>query len=79
MRFLAARRRAQTASKPAPEAPSAPVAPAPVAPPSPDVPAWLRKAAAVSWRLLVVAAALGVVLYLLAHLRVIVLPVIIAL
>ena len=52
---------------------------APVAPPSSDVPAWLRKAAAVSWRLLVVAAALGVVLYLLAHLRVIVLPVIIAL
>ena len=44
-----------------------------------DVPNWLRKGAAVSWRLLAIAAALFLVLYLLALLRVIVLPVIIAL
>jgi predicted PurR-regulated permease PerM len=42
------------------------------------VPAWLRKAGAVSWRLLAVAAAVIAVLYLLSILRVVVLPVIVA-
>lgn len=78
MKFFAERRRAQSAPKPVPEE-KPPVATPPVAPPGPEVPAWLRSAAAVSWRLLVVAGALYLVLYVLAHLRVIVLPVIIAL
>ena len=44
-----------------------------------DVPAWLRRAAATSWRVLVVVAAIALAVYVLAHLRVVVLPVIIAL
>jgi predicted PurR-regulated permease PerM len=43
-----------------------------------SVPAWLRSAGAVSWRLLALAGALFVVLYLLSVLRVVVLPVIVA-
>jgi predicted PurR-regulated permease PerM len=43
------------------------------------VPSWLWRSAAVSWRLLVVAAAVGVVGFLLVYLRLIVLPVIVAL
>jgi len=43
------------------------------------VPTWLSRSAAVSWRLLVVAAAVGVVGFLLVYLRLIVLPVIVAL
>lgn len=78
VKLFAGRRRAKTAPEPAEEKPT-PVPKAPSAPPGPEVPTWLRQAAAVSWRLLVVAAAAGLVLYLLAHLRVIVLPVIIAL
>jgi predicted PurR-regulated permease PerM len=78
VKFFAARRRAQTASEPVREEKPT-VAPVAVAPSGPEVPAWLRNAAAVSWRLLVVAGAISAVLYLLAHLRVIVLPVIIAL
>lgn len=78
VKFFADRRRARTAAQPAKEE-KVTAAPPPVAPPGPEVPGWLRTAAAVSWRLLVVAGALYIVLYLLAHLRVIVLPVIVAL
>ena len=45
----------------------------------PDVPPALRKLAAWSWRLLVVLTAAGLVLYLLILLKVIVVPVIVAL
>ena len=45
----------------------------------PDVPPMLRKLAAWSWRLLVVLAAVGLLLYLLIQLKVIVVPVIVAL
>src|SRR5574341_193832 len=45
----------------------------------PEVPPWLARSAAVSWRLLVVIAAAAVVLYLLVILRVVVIPVIAAL
>jgi putative heme transporter len=45
----------------------------------PDVPPALRRLAAWSWRLLVVLAAVGLVLYLLIELKVIVVPVIVAL
>jgi putative heme transporter len=44
-----------------------------------EVPRWLSGSAAVSWRLLVVAAAIGVVGFLLVYLRLVVLPVIVAL
>jgi predicted PurR-regulated permease PerM len=44
-----------------------------------EVPRWLSGSAAVSWRLLVVAAVIGVVGYLLVYLRLVVLPVIVAL
>lgn len=44
-----------------------------------EIPRWLSGSAAVSWRLLVVAAAIGVVGFLLVYLRVVVLPVIVAL
>jgi predicted PurR-regulated permease PerM len=43
------------------------------------VPSWLSRSAALSWRLLVVAAAVAVVGFLLVYLRLIVLPVIVAL
>jgi predicted PurR-regulated permease PerM len=49
------------------------------APERPDVPPMLRKLAAWSWRLLVVLTAAGLVLYLLIVLKVIVVPVIVAL
>lgn len=53
---------------------------APAASPTqPDVPGWLRRASAMSWRLLVVAAAIATTVYVLAYLRVLVLPIIIAL
>src|SRR5919112_1540702 len=45
----------------------------------PDVPPALRRLAAWSWRLLVVLAAVGLLLYLLIQLKVIVVPVIVAL
>ena len=44
-----------------------------------EVPRWLSGSAAVSWRLLVVAAAIAVVGFLLVYLRLVVLPVIVAL
>jgi predicted PurR-regulated permease PerM len=44
-----------------------------------QIPGWLSRSAAVSWRLLVVAAAIGVVGFLLVYLRLVVLPVIVAL
>lgn len=44
-----------------------------------EVPGWLSRSAAVSWRLLVVAAVIGVLGYLLVYLRLVVLPVIVAL
>jgi predicted PurR-regulated permease PerM len=43
------------------------------------VPPWLRSGAAIAWRLLVLAAAIGLTAYALAYLRVVVLPVIVAL
>jgi putative heme transporter len=43
------------------------------------LPAWYRTAAAASWRFLVIAAAIAVVVYALVHLRVVVLPIIVAL
>ena len=51
--------------------------------PSPDaddpVPRWLRSGAAIAWRGLVVVAAIAVTAYVLAYLRIVVLPVIVAL
>jgi predicted PurR-regulated permease PerM len=44
-----------------------------------EVPGWLSRSASVSWRLLVVAAAIGVLGFLLVYLRLVVLPVIVAL
>ena len=50
------------------------------APPADDpVPRWLRSGAAIAWRLLVLAAAIAVSAYALAYLRIVVLPVIVAL
>jgi hypothetical protein len=43
------------------------------------LPAWYRTAAAASWRFLAIAAAIAVVVYALVHLRVVVLPIIVAL
>jgi predicted PurR-regulated permease PerM len=43
------------------------------------MPAWYRTAAAISWRFLVIVAAGAVVIYALVHLRVVVLPIILAL
>ena len=43
------------------------------------LPAWYRTAAAASWRFLAMAAALAVIAYALVHLRVVVLPIIVAL
>ena len=43
------------------------------------VPRWLRSGAGIAWRLLAIAAAIGVTVYALAYLRVVVLPVIVAL
>jgi predicted PurR-regulated permease PerM len=43
------------------------------------LPGWYRTAAAVSWRFLAIVAAAGVVVYALVHLRVVVLPIIVAL
>jgi len=43
------------------------------------VPRWLRSGSAIAWRLLVIAAAIAVTVYALAYLRVVVLPVIVAL
>jgi predicted PurR-regulated permease PerM len=43
------------------------------------LPGWYRTAAAASWRFLVIAAAAGAVLWTLVHLRVVVLPIIVAL
>lgn len=87
---MAARSRRQTKSGAAPvsQEPSPDTIPAGASPPDgnavepgspPAVPRWLRNAAAMSWRLLVVAAAVALVVYVLAYLRIVVLPVIIAL
>jgi predicted PurR-regulated permease PerM len=43
------------------------------------LPGWYRTAAAVSWRFLAIVAAAGVIVYALVHLRVVVLPIIVAL
>ena len=42
------------------------------------MPGWYRTAGAAGWRFLAIAGALGVVVYALVHLRVIVLPIIVA-
>jgi len=49
------------------------------APSAPTVPRWLRTGAAIGWRFLVVAAAVLAVLYVLSFLRVVVLPIVVAL
>jgi len=49
------------------------------APSAPAVPRWLRTGAAIGWRFLVVAAAVLAVLYVLSFLRVVVLPIVVAL
>src|SRR5436190_8557539 len=66
------------------DAPDEPVIaePPPAGPPAPDddpVPRWLRSGAAIAWRLLAIVAAVAVTVYALAYLRVVVLPVIVAL
>jgi predicted PurR-regulated permease PerM len=48
-------------------------------PPRPSLPLWYRTAAAISWRLLVIIAAAGALIYTLHFLRVVVLPIIVAL
>ena len=47
--------------------------------PNDPVPPWLRSGAAIAWRLLAIVAAIAVAVYALAYLRVVVLPVIVAL
>jgi predicted PurR-regulated permease PerM len=70
---------APTADDGVPAAASGP-GPAASEPSSDDpVPRWLRSGAAIAWRLLAIAAAVGVAVYALAYLRVVVLPVIVAL
>ncbi len=65
------------AADPAP-APATPVA-APAVPATGDpVPRWLRSGASIAWRLLAVGAAIAVTAYVLAYLRIVVLPVIVA-
>ena len=56
-----------------------PAASAGVPPATDPVPRWLRSGAAIAWRLLVLVAAIAVTAYALAYLRVVVLPVIVAL
>jgi len=53
--------------------------PAGVPPATDPVPRWLRSGAAIAWRLLVLGAAIALVAYALAYLRIVVLPVIVAL
>jgi predicted PurR-regulated permease PerM len=55
------------------------VALAPGPDPGDPVPRWLRSGAAIAWRVLAIIAAIGVTVYALAYLRVVVLPVIVAL
>jgi len=62
----------------APTAPMATTAPRAMPDPGDPVPRWLRSGAAIAWRLLVVAAAIAVTAYVLAYLRIVVLPVIVA-
>ena len=54
------------------------VAPRAAPGPGDPVPRWLRSSAAIAWRLLVVGAAIAVTAYVLAYLRIVVLPVIVA-
>jgi len=75
------------AAPPASPAAATPPPPKPAAtprPPAPDaaddpVPRWLRSGAAIGWRVLVLGAAIAFVAYALAYLRIVVLPVIVAL
>ncbi len=62
-----------------PAAPGPPPPPPWSAPPGDPIPPWLRTGAAIAWRLLAILAAVGATVYALAYLRVVVLPVIIAL
>ena len=67
--------------EPAPAPAAADLLPAapPAAPPAADpVPRWLRSGAAIGWRLLVLVAAVAVTAYALAYLRIVVLPIIVA-
>ncbi|HYH88685.1 MAG TPA: AI-2E family transporter [Solirubrobacteraceae bacterium] len=54
-------------------------APASTPPPTDPVPRWLRSGAAIAWRLLALGAAIALAAYALAYLRIVVLPVIVAL
>ncbi|HVL95716.1 MAG TPA: AI-2E family transporter [Solirubrobacteraceae bacterium] len=70
---------ADTEPAPAPAAPDLLGAAPPAAPSASDpVPGWLRAGAAIGWRLLVVVAAIAVTAYALAYLRIVVLPIIVA-
>lgn len=63
-----------------PEAPGIVPAAASAGPPAADgVPRWLRTGAAISWRLLAMAAAIALTAFVLGYLRIVVLPIIIAL
>jgi len=61
-----------------PESPIVGAAAAGTLPPPDPVPRWLRSGAAIAWRLLVLAAAIAVAAYVLAYLRIVVLPIIVA-
>lgn len=63
----------------APETPGVVPAAAPVDLPATDpVPRWLRAAAAIAWRMLAIAAAIALTAYVLGYLRIVVLPIIVA-
>ncbi|MBW3607585.1 MAG: AI-2E family transporter [Actinobacteria bacterium] len=63
----------------APEAPGVvPAAPPALSSPNDPVPPWLRSCAAIAWRLLAVAAAIALTAYVLGYLRIVVLPIIVA-
>ena len=65
---------------PAPEAPGVVPAVLSAGPPEADpVPGWLRSGAAIAWRLLAVVAAIALTAYVLGYLRIVVLPIIVAL
>jgi len=66
------------ATRPPPKPAATPRPPAPDAADDP-VPRWLRSGAAIGWRVLVLGAAIAFVAYALAYLRIVVLPVLVAL
>lgn len=65
-------------AEPEPEPDPAPAAPSRLPPATDPVPRWLRSGAAIAWRLLALAAAIALTAYALAYLRIVVLPIIVA-